>query len=119
MTRALARRVQRLEQHAIDSLPTQPWLVVMTGQSIPDALPSEYGGVVEIQIVDGRKPYRIYDGERLAPRAWPNLLLVPTAGPRPADDPLDPDLIEQISGYPPRLLALSPSHDDKSGDTTH
>lgn len=50
---------------------------------------------IQIQIEDGRRPFPIYAGERLKPSAWPNHLLVPMLGKRPAGDDL-PYCLERI-----------------------
>lgn len=115
MSKALHRRVLRLESAALASIPAKRWLVLMPGQPVPDPLPVEFGGVVQVQIREGRKPYPIFEGERLAPDAWPHLLTVPTAGLRPAGEPM-PDLFERIPGYVPRPSISGLSHDHKSGD---
>lgn len=63
---AIHRRIERLEaRHA----PAEPV-------------------TIQIQVVDGRRPFPIYAGERLKPSAWPNHLLVPMLGNRPAGEPL-------------------------------
>ena len=51
---------------------------------------------IEAQIVDGRRAFPIYQGERLKPSAWPNHLLVPMDGPRPLGEPL-PYPLERIA----------------------
>ncbi len=50
---------------------------------------------INIQIMDGRRPYQIFAGERLKPSAWPNHLLVPMDGLRPLGEPL-PYPLERI-----------------------
>lgn len=56
MSRVLSRRLGRLEQLAINSIPPKPWLVLNAGQAAPNPVPDCFGGVVQIVVFDGRKP---------------------------------------------------------------
>ena len=66
MSRAMLRRITRLEAM----------------QATPEPV------TIEVQVKDGRQPFRVYDGERLKADAWPGHLLVPAAGIRPSHEPL-------------------------------
>lgn len=87
MRQNLSSRLARLEEkHA--SLLIKPWVVLKPGQEPPEGWEASYGGIATWRIEEGRKPFPIYEGERLRETAWPNHLLVPMAGKRPEGEPL-------------------------------
>lgn len=52
MSRNLESRLHRLEEtHAA---PPRPWLILKPGETAPNPLPKRYGGIVRIQVFDGR-----------------------------------------------------------------
>lgn len=85
MSRAMFRRLQRIEERIEDSKPPERGIVCMPGQEPPEGF---RGPVVHVEIVEGRRSVPVYEGERLAPDAWPRTLLVPTPGKRPEGEPL-------------------------------
>lgn len=86
----MLRRVSMLEERLEDSKPPERGFVCLPGQEPPEGF---RGPVVHVEVVDGRRPVRIYEGEKLAPDAWPRTLLVPTPGTRPKGEPLPYNLV--------------------------
>lgn len=58
MSRAMLARIRRIEQLVNPPVwvRPRPWLVLNHGEAVPDPLPPEYGGIVQIKVFDGRKP---------------------------------------------------------------
>ena len=69
MSRALQARIRALEASGTRNAALEPV-------------------TVQVEVVDGRKPFQVYAGERLKPSAWLNHLLIPMLGKRPAGEPL-------------------------------
>lgn len=59
MSRAMLARIRRIEQLVNPPvwIPPKPWLVLGAGKPVPDPLPDEYGGVVQIVVFDGRRTH--------------------------------------------------------------
>jgi len=51
--KAIARRLARLEAEKEDQTPPEPWPVLFPGDTPP---PGYTGPVVQVQVLDGRKP---------------------------------------------------------------
>ena len=55
MRHELLRRLLHLEQQNTSHL-VRPWLVLMPGQEPPKGWQGTHGGIVRVQVFDGRKP---------------------------------------------------------------
>ena len=54
MRQGLLRRLVHLEERSPRLV--KPWLVLHPGQPVPDPLPANYGGIVQIGVFDASRP---------------------------------------------------------------